>query len=218
MKRTHVWAWLLVVGVATACLTGCLGKTPSVERYLRVRLTPAPCQDASVGQRAPLGFKTFRALENLDNTAVLTAQGPVLTPSLHFYWEGAPQEIVSQLVRQAIECRSGQFSPVDYQPRVTHDGVLTGQVTAFNVQETSGGRFVVGLHLDLWTKNRRTKVATGDFSAYAPLDNFRGATVANAASEAMGQIVPKILTWLDGNRAVLDKDNRIQIRRQERRK
>jgi len=209
MKRTHVLIWLVLVGVAGACLAGCFGKPPPVERYLRVRLADAPCQNANLEQRAPLGFKPFKSLENLDKTAVLTARGPVLTPSLQFYWEGAPQDIVGQLVRQAIECRSAKYTPVDYQPRVTHAGVLTGQVTAFNVEETSGGRFVVALHLDLWTQNGRSKVANGDFSAYAPLEDFRAETVAHAASEAMGQIVPKILVWLDGTRDVLEKNNQV---------
>ena len=136
-----------------------------------------------------MGFKSLKALENLDNTAVLTARGQVLTPSLQFYWEGPPQDMLGQLVRQAIECQSTKFTPVDYQPRVEHDGVLTGRVTAFNVEETEGGRFVVALHLDLWTKNSGSKVATGDFSAYAPLENFEAETVAKGASEAVGRIM-----------------------------
>ena len=209
MKRAHGLVWLVLVGVASACLAGCLGKPPPVQSYLRVRLDKPPCQGQDAGQRAALGFKSLKALENLDNTAVLTARGQVLTPSLQFYWEGPPQDMLGQLVRQAIECQSTKFTPVDYQPRVEHDGVLTGRVTAFNVEETEGGRFVVALHLDLWTKNSGSKVATGDFSAYAPLENFEAETVAKGASEAVGRIMPKLLSWLDENRAMLDKNNKI---------
>lgn len=209
MKRLPGIVWLGIVGVLLASLAGCFGKPPPVQSYLRVRLAQGPCQGESL-QRLPLGFKALKAFENLDNTAVLTARGQVLTPSLQYYWEGPPQDMVGQLVRQAIECQSTQFTPVDYQPRVDHAGLLTGTVNAFNVEETEGGRFVVGVHLDLWTKNGKSKVATGDFNAYAPMEDFKPETVAKAASEAMGRVVPKILPWLDSNRAVLEKNNQVQ--------
>ena len=196
--------------MACACLAGCLGKPPPVERYLRVRLENPPCQGESVQQRAPLGFKPLKALENLDRTSVMTAQGSVLTPSLQFYWEGAPQDIVGQLLRQGIECQSTKFTPVDYQPRVEHQGVLSGQVTAFNVEENGGGRFVVTLHLDLWSKNSGARVATGDFTAYAPLEDFKGETVANAASNALGRIMPKFIAWLDESLPRVEKANQKQ--------
>lgn len=210
MRQKHGVLWLVLVGVAIASLAGCFGKAPPVQSYLRVRLDNPPCQGPDAGQRAALGFKPLKALENLDNTSVLTAHGQVLTPSLQYYWEGPPQDMVGQLVRQAVECQSTKFTPVDYQPRVEHDGVLSGQVTAFNVEETEGGRFVVAVHLDLWTKNSGFRVATGDFSAYAPLENFEPGTVAKGASEAVGRIMPKLLSWLDANRAALDANNKVR--------
>lgn len=168
------------------------------QRYLRVDLEETPCPGSNSQQhRLPLGFKPLTALENLDRTSVLTARDQVLSASLEYYWEGAPQDVVGQALRRGIECQSTAVTPVDYQPRVEHDAVLTGQVTAFNVEETEGGRFVVSVHLDLWSKNLGTRIATGEFNAYAPLENFNGDTIARAASNALGRVVPKVVDWLD---------------------
>jgi cholesterol transport system auxiliary component len=198
---------LAVMGLVVACLAGCLGKPPPVQRYLRVQLDSAPCQSEANAQRAPLGMKPLAALDNLDRTAVLTARERVLTPSLQFYWEGSPIDIVGQALRQGIECQATRFAPVDYQPRLSNDGVLSGQITAFNVEETNSGRFVISLHLELWTKNSKTRVSVGDFNAYAPLENFEGESVARAASDALGRIIPKVVAWLDDGRDKLDKAN-----------
>jgi len=210
MKTIPWFGRILVTGLACACLAGCFGKPPPVERYLRVRIDNPPCQGETVEQRLPLGMKPLKALENLDRTTVMTARDQVLTPSLQFYWEGAPQDIVGQILRQAIECQSKTMMPVDYQPRVDHAAVLTGQLTAFNVEETEGGRFVVSLHLDLWTKNSGARVATGDFNAYFPLEDFQGPTVAKAASNALGRVVPKVIDWLDVSLPRVEKANKQQ--------
>lgn len=207
MRMTGRMGRLAVVFVLAACLGGCLGKAPPVQRYLRVDLGNAPCRESANANRAPLGLKPLRALDNLDRTAVLTAHDRVLTPSLQFYWEGSPIDIVGQALRQGIECQSGRFAPVDYQPRLAHEGVLTGQILAFNVEEGNGGRFVVTLRLELWSKNSRARVSVADFNAYAPLANFEGPSVAAAASDALGRIVPKVVAWLDGGLDKLAKAN-----------
>lgn len=200
MKRfSHVAVWIVFSLILGASLAGCFGKPPPPQQYLRVDLGQAPCPgSANAQQRLPLGIKPLKALENLDRTAVLTAHDNVLTASLQYYWEGAPQDLVGQALRHGIECQSESLTPVDYQPRVTHDAVLTGQLTAFNVDETEGGRFVVSIHLDLWSRNLGTRISSGDFNAYAPLDNFSGDSVAKAASDALGRVVPKVVDWLDG--------------------
>lgn len=198
MRLTSLCVKGLAGLVLVASLAGCFGKPPPPQRYLRVDLAEGPCPGQNSQQhRLPLGFKTLTALDNLDRTAVLTARDQVLTASLEYYWEGAPQDVVGRALRQGIECESRTLTPVDYQPRVLHDAVLSGQVTAFNVEETDGGRFVVSVHLDLWTKNLGARVSSGDFNAYYPLDNFNGDTIAKAASNALGRIVPKVVEWLD---------------------
>lgn len=193
------WIGRLALGcLLAASLAGCFGKPPPPQRYLRVDLENTPCPGTTSEQhRLPLGFKPLTALENLDRTSVLTARNQVLSASLEYYWEGAPQDVVGQALRRGIECQSLGVTPVDYQPRVEHDAVLTGQVTAFNVEETEGGRFVVSVHLDLWSKNLGARLATGDFNAYAPLENFSGEAIARAASDALGRITPKVVEWLD---------------------
>ena len=192
--------------LTAACLAGCFGKPPPEQRYLRVATESTPCPgSASQQHRLPLGFKPLKALENLDRTAVMTAQNQVLTASLQYYWEGPPQDVVGGILRQGIECQSTALTPVDYQPRVEHDAVLTGELTAFNVDYTDGGRFVVSLHLDLWTKNMGARISTGDFNAYAPLDDFKGETIARAAASALGRITPKVVEWLDQGLPKLQK-------------
>lgn len=206
MRMGNVCGKVLAGLVMAASLTACFGKPPPPQRYLRVELAQAPCPGASAQQqRLPLGMKNLTTLENLDRTAVLTARDRVLTASLEYYWEGPPQDVVGRALRQGIECASTGVTPVDYQPRVAHEAVLTGQVTAFNVEETDGGRFVVSLHLDLWTKNMTKRISSGDFNAYAPLENFTGDTIAHAASDALGRIVPKVVDWLDGGLPKLEK-------------
>lgn len=206
MKHLTVIGRVLACGLVAACLGGCFGKPPPPQRYLRVELESTPCPGATSQQhRLPVGFKPLGALENLDRTAVMTARDQVLTASLQYYWEGAPQDVVGQILRQGIECQSTSLTPVDYQPRVTHDAVLTGQLTAFNVEEVEGGRFVVSLHLDLWSKNLGTRISSGDFNAYYPLEDFRAETIAKAAGNALGRVVPKVVDWLDAGMPKLQK-------------
>ena len=201
--RFSVWT---VCFLLAASLSGCFGKPPPPQRYLRVDLADTTCPGSNSQQhRLPLGMKPLTALENLDRTAVMTARDNVLTASLQYYWEGAPQDIVGQVLRRSIECQSLSLTPVDYQPRVEHDAVLTGQLTAFNVEETEGGRFMVALHLDLWSKNLGKKLSAGDFSAYAPLENFSGEAVSRAAADALGRVVPKVVEWLDSGSARIEK-------------
>jgi len=198
MKPLTVLGRALACGLMVACLGGCFGKPPPPQRYLRVELESTPCPGSTSQQhRLPVGFKPLKALENLDRTAVMTARDQVLTASLDYYWEGAPQDIVGQLLRRGVECQSAAMTPVDYQPRVEHDAVLTGELTAFNIEETDGGRFVVSVHLDLWTKNMGARIAAGDFNAYYPLENFQGDTIAKAAGNALGRVAPKVVEWLD---------------------
>lgn len=206
MKKMQFFGKVLVGMCLIASLSACFGKPPPPQRYLRVELAQTDCPGGTgQRQRLPIGFKNLTTLENLDRTAVLTARDQVLTASLEYYWEGPPQDIVGRALRQGIECQSTSVTPVDYQPRVAHDAVLTGQVTAFNVEETGGGRFVVSLHLDLWTKNMGKRISTADFNAYSPLDNFQGDTIARAAGDALGRVVPKVVQWLDDGRAKLEK-------------
>uniref|UniRef100_I2PX80 ABC-type uncharacterized transport system, auxiliary component n=1 Tax=Desulfovibrio sp. U5L TaxID=596152 RepID=I2PX80_9BACT len=206
MKPYQLMGRLAIFALLAASLSGCFGKPPPPQRYLRVDLEETPCPGSNSQQhRLPLGFKPLTALENLDRTSVLTARNQVLTASLEYYWEGAPQDVVGQALRRGIECQSTAVTPVDYQPRVEHDAVLTGQVTAFNVEETEGGRFVVSVHLDLWSKNLGTRIATGEFNAYAPLENFNGDTIAKAASNALGRVVPKVVDWLDAGLPKIQK-------------
>ncbi len=210
MNRITWMGRLAALGLVCLCLGGCLGKAPPVERYLRVETGGGDCPGQGNAQRALLGIKTLKALENIDRPSVMTAQDRVLTPSLQLYWEGSPIDIVGQALRQGIECQSTVLAPVDYQPRTEHVAVLSGQLTAFNVEETEGGRFVVSLHLDLWTKNGTVRISTGDFNAYAPLPDFRGDTIARAASDALSRIVPKVVAWLDEGMPKLEKAARQQ--------
>jgi len=198
MKHLTMLGRVIVSGILVASLTACFGKPPPEPRYLRVELDSTDCPGSTSQQhRTPIGFKPLKALENLDRTRVMTARDRVLSAELQYDWEGAPQDVVGQILRRGVECQSSSVTPVDYQPRVEHDGVLTGELTAFNIEDVEGGRFAVSMHLELWSKNMGKRLAIGDFNAYYPVENYQGATIARAATNALGRVLPKVVDWLD---------------------
>ena len=206
MKCLSLLGRVALAGLLAVSLAGCFGKPPPEQRYLRVALGETPCPgSASQQHRLPIAFKPLKTMENLDRTAVMTAQNNVLTASLQYYWEGAPQDVVGTALRQGLECQSSAVTPVDYQPRVDRSAVLSGELTAFNVDYTDGGRFVVSLRLDLWSKDMGTRLSSGEFNAYAPLTDFKGSTIAAAASDALGRVVPKVVVWMDQGLPKLEK-------------
>jgi len=181
-------------------VAGCLGSAPPVEHYLRVEATTAGCdkgaQHAGASPSAVVAFMELTALDNLDRPAVLVANGSVLAPSTRWYWEGAPQDVVGAGIIRAVNCLPGVAGVLKYRPRVEHQAVLSGNVTAFNVQRKNGLRFVAGVRLEIWTKDARRLVASHDFATETPIAAETPEAIADAASLAVSRLAVEAAAWL----------------------
>ncbi|WP_246299088.1 ABC-type transport auxiliary lipoprotein family protein [Desulfolutivibrio sulfodismutans] len=181
-------------------MTGCLGSAPPVEHYLRVEAVTAGCDKGlpqmNVSPSAVVAFMELTALDNLDRPAVLVANGSVLAPSTRWYWEGAPQDVVGAGIIRAVNCLPGVAGVLKYRPRVEHQAVLSGNVTAFNVQRKNGLRFVAGVRLDVWTKDARRLVGSRAFEVETPIAAETPEGIADAASQAVSRIAAEAAAWL----------------------
>lgn len=202
MRGKRLFGTVLAALVMAAGLAGCLGSVPPVEQYLRVQAVGAPCggetpvpRDAA---RGVVAFMELSALDNLDRPAVLVADGNVLAPSLRWYWEGAPQDVMTAVVTKTVNCLPGVAGVMKYRPRVEHQAVLGGEVTAFNVQRQGGARFVVAVRLDVWTKDARKLVASREITAEAGIAALTPSGVAEAASKAATDVATQAASWLSG--------------------
>lgn len=192
--------------VISACLaglfllTGCLGSVPPVERYLRVETVATGCAEgranAAAAKPVVVAVMELTALDNLDRPAVLVADGNVLVPSTRWYWEGAPQDVVGAGIIRAVNCLPDVAGVLKYRPRVEHQAVLAGSVTAFNVQRKNGLRFVAGVRLEIWTKDARRLVASREFRAEIPVASETPEAIADAASQAVSDIAAAAADWL----------------------
>lgn len=204
MKRALRTAWILAGLAMAVVLVGCLGSAPPVEQYLRVEPAPSPCGKISaVPGRADHGvvaFKELRALDNLDRPAVLFADGSVLAPSLRWYWEGTPGSVMTMAVTQAVACLPGVTGVAAYRPRVGHDALMSGEVTAFNVQKQGGLRFVAAVRMEVWTRDQMRLVARGEFRAEVPMPGETAADIATAATTACGDIGRDVAAWMSAEK------------------
>lgn len=198
MKRSVVAVCL----AGMTALAGCLGSAPPVERYLRVAAVGAECaRPVSEGRAEAQGVVAvmdFTALDNLDRPAVLVASGNVLVPSTRWYWEGAPQDVMTGVVVRTVNCLPGVAGVLKYRPRVEHQAVLTGSVTAFNVQRKGGSRFVAAVRLEVWTRDAKRLVASREFTAETALAGETPEAIADAASSAASQVADQAAAWLSG--------------------
>ncbi|MEF3698331.1 ABC-type transport auxiliary lipoprotein family protein [Desulfolutivibrio sp.] len=181
-------------------MAGCLGSAPPVEHYLRVEAATAGCDKGAGHATATPGvvvaYMDLTALDNLDRPAVLVANGSVLAPSTRWYWEGAPQDVMGGGIIRAVNCQPGVAGVLKYRPRVEHQAVLSGNVTAFNVQRKNGLRFVAGVRLELWTKDARRLVGSRDFAVETPIASETPEAIADAASRAVSRIAAEAVAWL----------------------
>jgi len=123
-------------------------------------------------------------------------RGSVLAPSTRWYWEGAPQDVVGAGIIRAVNCLPGVAGVLKYRPRVEHQAVLSGNVTAFNVQRKNGLRFVAGVRLEIWTRDARRLVASHDFATETPIAAETPEAIADAASLAVSRLAVEAAAWL----------------------
>ncbi len=200
MKNTVRAVWALACLAMAAVLAGCLGSPPPVEQYLRVDTATSPCGKIAAfpGRAQPgvVAFLDLDAMDNLSRPAVLFADGNVLVPSVRWYWEGTPEEVMTAVITQAVNCLPGVTGVTTYRPRVEHDAVMSGNVTAFNVQRKGGLRFVAAVRVEVWTRNMMGMIGGKEFRAEAPMPGETASDIAEAASKAATDIGNEVAAWM----------------------
>ncbi|MFP5238601.1 MAG: ABC-type transport auxiliary lipoprotein family protein [Acidobacteriota bacterium] len=193
MKR-HPMMWLVLL----AMLSGCMGKPGPAEQYLRV-LGPEPdCAKASQpragGAHAPvLAVRPFKALDALDRQGVMVADGKVMQASQRWYWEATPGRLVEQAVVRAA-CGEG-LAPA-WPVRSTTEASLwvSGLVSDFSVH-TREMRVVLTVECQLWDASGGAALASGTFTAQAPVAALEAGAVAEAGEKALGEAAGQIARW-----------------------
>lgn len=189
----------VIVAALCLCLTGCLGQPPPVGRYLRVGPDESACFGAErSGKKTVVALRLFKALDNLDRQAVLIADGRVLVPSMRWYWEGSPEAILTAAVAGRINCLPGFGAVSPYRPRLAHDAAISGTISAFNIQEQGGLRFLAGMRLELWSENYGELLAVTEIKAEAPIAGFDASSVADAAAAALAEAAEQAAKWIEG--------------------
>lgn len=182
--------------LAAMVLAGCLGGIGPQERYIRLKTRAGECGGEPGREVRTIALKPLDSLPNLDRPAVLIGDGPVLVASQAYYWEGSPEEIVTQSLAGEIGC-SGKFRVVTpYRPSVGHDLLLTGRVLSFEAQQ-EGARFEVSLRMDLWSSNGKTWIDGRTIRSEAPLAAITGKDLAWSAQQALDKAMSQTLSWLD---------------------
>jgi len=194
------------VMMAFICLSlgACLGKAPPVEEYLRLD-SAGKCAQGEANGGLVVAMKSFVALDNLDRQAVMTAMGRVLTPSLRWYYEASPEMLVEEAVTAEIACQPGFAGATQYRTRLVHDAGLVGAITAFNLQEEGGTRFVIALRLELWSANFKRLLASTVVESSESVAALDAHGVAEAASKALASASEKTALWLASARELIEK-------------
>ncbi len=193
--------------LACLCLTACLGKAPPPEEYLRLGQSREACGNVPVKDGVVLAMKPFKAPDNLNRQAVLLARGRVLSPSMRWYWEASPELLAGEAVAADVACLDGFAGAAPYRSRLDHDAGLTGTLSAFNLQEEGGTRFVIALRLELWSANYKRLLASTVIESARPVAAMDAQSVADAASGALAEAASKAGAWLEAARDVIAASN-----------
>ena len=192
MRHPMTWLVLLVV------LSGCMGKPGPVEQYLRVLGSEPECAKASQpqtgGVRAPvLAVRSFKALDALDRQGVMVAEGKVMQASQRWYWEATPGRLVEQAVVRAA-CGVG-LAPAWPVRSTTEASIwVSGLVSDFSVH-TREMSVVLSVECQLWDTTGGVALASGTFTAQAPVASLDAGGVAQAGEKALSDVSRQIALW-----------------------
>ncbi|MDY7001572.1 MAG: ABC-type transport auxiliary lipoprotein family protein, partial [Thermodesulfobacteriota bacterium] len=193
---------LAACALAFLCLAyGCFGGSGPAEKYLRLSLETQnareQAQTADGDGRLVLAVKELAGLPALDRTAVLLADGPVLTPSTTWYWEGTPADVLTQALVHGLS-RSSTYRVVwPYRPRVSRKAQVSGRVLSFEVHPGGERFFTLAFHLDLWDAQGKIWLAGKTFQGKQETQGLSAKTVAEAASQAVSSAVRDAVGWLE---------------------
>jgi hypothetical protein len=194
-----------------ALLSGCMGSAPG-QRYLTIsEQWFADCGENNSASDLVLAVKDLESLPALDRTSVLIGDERVLTPSHVWYWEGTPAESLTIALVNRISCVEGYQAVWPYRPRVERNALLTGRVHKFAAYTVGQPRFEVSAHLEVWDSRGKSKLAGRVFTASSEMPGFdptgpgSAAMLADAAEEAVRQMLDQAAEWIASGEAAPDK-------------
>jgi len=203
MNRFAHMAFVICALTFLSLAYGCFGGPGPAEKYLRLSLdTQGALKDARMadsdnGNRLVLAVKELAQLPALDRTAVLLADGSVLTPSTTWYWEGTPADVLAQALVHGLS-RSPTYKVVwPYRPRVSRKALVSGRVLSFEVHSRGERFFTLAFHLDLWDAQGKIWLAGKTFQGKQEIQDFNAGTVAEAASRTVSGAVQDAMGWLE---------------------
>ena len=210
MNRVAQTVNIICVLTLLSLAYGCFGGPGPVQKYLRLSLETREAGHGhapATGIKDPdekliLALKELTELPALNRTAVLLAQGSVLTPSTTWYWEGTPAEVLSQALVHGLS-RSQTYNVAwPYRPRVFRSAQVSGRVLAFEVHSGGTGRkrfFTLTFHLDLWDAHGKMWLGGKTFHGKQEIQGFSPELVTVAASRAVAATVQEAIGWLESH-------------------
>jgi len=145
-----------------------------------------------------LALKRFRSLPALDRETVIVAKGQVLKPNYRWSWEGTPAEILDLIAGPALNCMNSHEVVTPYRPGIMKDLVLSGVITSFELQRSGGDAFKVAVRYSLWDSRGKELLARKLIEASATLRSLNGENIADAAQQAVDEVMMKTILWIDG--------------------
>jgi len=180
--------------------TGCIGGKSIDPSYLRVGRSSAlntGCEQVK-GNVPKLVVKRFTSLPALDREAVIVAHGAVLKTDYRWSWEGTPAEIFDLAVGPALSCMKSYEVVTPYRPRIERSLILSGVITSFELQRLNGDDFNVAVRYSLWDGSGKKILARKVIEASVPVKSMGGHAIAAAAEKALGEVMSKTVSWIDG--------------------
>ncbi|TIH14691.1 hypothetical protein D0S45_12830 [Marinifilum sp. JC120] len=178
---------------------GCIGGKSVESSYLRLGDNGYAGGCEKVNPDMPrLALKRFTSLPALDRETVVIAKGQVMKPDYRWSWEGTPAEILDLIAAPSLNCMNSYEVVSPYRPGINKDLVLSGVITAFELQRNGGDAFKVAVRYSLWDSRGKNLLARKMVEADAPVKALRGESIADAAQQAVEEVMKKTVIWIDG--------------------
>ena len=195
--RPYGPAALAILALFLLVTPGCLGKHAPEEVFVRLSLASSlDCNPNPDPERPVLLIRELETVNALDRQTVMLAKNRVLSPSTIWYWEDQPPEITARLLRDGLNCR-GAFRAVDRRAsRVQSAGVVSGEISAFEVETAPGKRFVLAADLTLWSPRGRTLISQKSFHLDGDMEATSPQEIARAAERTFVLFLDEVEAWL----------------------
>ena len=187
---------ILLLLVGNFVMSGCVGGKVPAEKVLRI--SPATVAHGTVihPDDKLIVLQTLEAFPALERSAVMMANGNVLTPSTRWFWEGAPASMITASLASGLQDMKRIAIIWPDRSRIRHSAILNGRVEAFEVQRAPEKKMVVRLRLSLWGERGRSLMATYGAGAEVPISSVSDKAIAAAAVTAMEEVNKQVRHWL----------------------